>query len=197
MAGPTQEDQRRALARRGIVISPGSRILSRDVTIGPFTRVNGPIVIKGAGACRIGRYCAFGDGIHIVTGNHDTSRASLQGAMMRQHGFAGLLVSRGDIEIGHNVWIGDNVLVLSGAKIGDGAVIGAGAVVTREIPPFAVAAGVPACPHRVRFSEAIIAQLLDLAWWHWPPDRIARNKAFFELDLAANSDLDLSTIVVA
>ena len=33
MAGPTQEDQRRALARRGIVISPRSRIQSREVTI--------------------------------------------------------------------------------------------------------------------------------------------------------------------
>lgn len=53
-------------------------------------------------------------------------------------------VVKGKITIGENVWIGANVTVLKGVTIGEGAVIAAGAVVTKDIPPFAVAGGVPA-----------------------------------------------------
>lgn len=48
------------------------------------------------------------------------------------------------IKIGNHVWIGTNVTVLKGVTIGDGAVIAAGAVVSRNIPPNALAGGVPA-----------------------------------------------------
>lgn len=45
--------------------------------------------------------------------------------------------------IGNDVWLGANVVVTGGVTIGDGCVIGAGSVVTRDIPPFSLAAGVP------------------------------------------------------
>ena len=40
--------------------------------------------------------------------------------------------------------IGSNVTILCGISIGEGALVGAGAVVTRDVPPFAIVAGVPA-----------------------------------------------------
>lgn len=49
-----------------------------------------------------------------------------------------------DIEIGAGVWLGARTIVTAGVKVGDGAVVGAGSVVTRDIPPGAIAAGVPA-----------------------------------------------------
>ena len=48
--------------------------------------------------------------------------------------------------IGRNVWLGDGVVVSPGSTIGEGSVIGANAVVTGVIPPFTIAAGIPAKP---------------------------------------------------
>lgn len=50
----------------------------------------------------------------------------------------------GSIEIGDYAFIGVNVTVLHSVKIGKGAVVCAGAVVTKDVPDFAVVAGIPA-----------------------------------------------------
>jgi acetyltransferase-like isoleucine patch superfamily enzyme len=42
------------------------------------------------------------------------------------------------------VWCGANVVITSGVTIGDRSVIGANSVVTRDLPPFSIAAGAPA-----------------------------------------------------
>lgn len=47
------------------------------------------------------------------------------------------------ISIGADSWIGARVMILRGVSIGEGSVVGAGAVVTRDVPPWSVAAGNP------------------------------------------------------
>ncbi|MBT1704891.1 acyltransferase [Chryseosolibacter indicus] len=54
------------------------------------------------------------------------------------------LNSKGPVIIEDKVWLGENVVVMSGVTIGKGSIIGANAVVTRSVPPYAVAVGVPA-----------------------------------------------------
>jgi acetyltransferase-like isoleucine patch superfamily enzyme len=54
------------------------------------------------------------------------------------------LTSKGSITIGDEAWLGDGVKVLDGVHIGKGAIIGAGAVVTKDVPDYAIAVGVPA-----------------------------------------------------
>lgn len=48
------------------------------------------------------------------------------------------------VRVGAGADIGTNATILPGVTIGEGAIIGAGAVVTSDIPPYAIAAGVPA-----------------------------------------------------
>lgn len=54
------------------------------------------------------------------------------------------IYSKGAIVIGDNVWIGEKAAILAGVTIGEGAIIGANAVVTKNIPPYSIAAGIPA-----------------------------------------------------
>ena len=62
--------------------------------------------------------------------------------------------------------------ILPGVRIGNGAVIGANAVVTRDVPAYTIAAGVPARAMRPRFPEEVAARLERMAWWDWPFDRL-------------------------
>jgi virginiamycin A acetyltransferase len=169
--------------RRGVKLPSGSQVDSHT-RIGYGTRINGSILIKGKARCTIGRYCALGSDVKIITSNHLMNYANLQCNLQRKIGAVELDVAKGEVVIGHNVWIGDNAMILSGVKIGNGAVIGAGAVVTRDIPDFAVAAGVPAKVLRLRFSPEVCEQLNALHWWDWAPERIARNADLFNVDLA-------------
>jgi acetyltransferase-like isoleucine patch superfamily enzyme len=73
--------------------------------------------------------------------------------------------SKGVTRIGHNVLLSHGVTVLSGVTIGNGAVIGANSVVTRDIPPFAVAAGNPARVLRYRFDDSVIEAIQRIRWW--------------------------------
>jgi acetyltransferase-like isoleucine patch superfamily enzyme len=75
--------------------------------------------------------------------------------------------ARQRVHIGHDVWIGHNVTVLAGVTIGNGAVIGSGAVVSKDIPPYGIAVGVPAKIMRYRFDPAIREELQRIAWWDW------------------------------
>ena len=71
------------------------------------------------------------------------------------------------IRIGNDVWIGANAVIQSGVQIGDGAIVGNNAVVTKDVPPYAIVAGVPAKIIRMRFSENICEQLVQLKWWEY------------------------------
>lgn len=69
--------------------------------------------------------------------------------------------------IGNDVWIGQDVRLKRGITIGDGAVIGACSLVTKDVPPYAVVAGVPARVLRFRFDGPLIERFLSLGWWNY------------------------------
>lgn len=83
--------------------------------------------------------------------------------------------NKGNIIIGNDVWIGYEAVILAGVTIGDGAIIGTRAVVTKDVPPYTIVGGIPAKPIKKRFSEEIISKLLDIQWWNWSDEKIAKN----------------------
>ena len=169
---------------QSIYISKGSTVCS-NTYIGYGTRINGQIIIKGSGALEIGKYCALGGEIRLITSNHDIKTLNLQYALQRrisQHSFHS---PKKNVQIGNNVWIGDCAIVLPGVHIGDGAVVGAGSVVTKDVPPFSVFAGNPARIITYRYSTEIVNILSSLKWWDWPVPKMIRNKWLFDSDLTS------------
>jgi len=133
----------------------GGIYLDRNVHIYRWSMIE---LGKGEGSLRIGHdtYIQSGCVFNVFVGNIIIGAACLiaPGCAFTpyQHGFADVerlmhkqpLTSRGDIVIEDNVWLGLHVCVMDGVTIGRGAIVGAGAVVTQDIPPYAIAAGVPA-----------------------------------------------------
>jgi len=99
-----------------------------DVSIAPFVH------IWGHGGVRIGNRVMIATHTAISTLTHDYSYNNMRYAP---------IISK-QILVEDDVWIGSNVVINPGVKIGKGAVIGAGAVVIKDIPPYAIAVGVPA-----------------------------------------------------
>jgi acetyltransferase-like isoleucine patch superfamily enzyme len=100
------------------------------------------------GRVTIGRNVSIAPGVVLITDSSPNNSATL-----RAHPeVARRMIRRAPIVVGDDVWLGAGVVVLPGITIGRCTIVGAGAVVTRDLPPFAVAAGVPARVVR-RLSE--------------------------------------------
>lgn len=131
----------------------------------------------------IGKFCAIATGVQFMMSgaNHPVDGFSTYpfGALSgwKEDAPKPAWKSHGDLRIGHDVWIGREAMIMPGLTIGDGAIIGAQAVVTKNVPPYAVVAGNPARVRKMRYDAKTVAALLELAWWHWPAEKIARNLA--------------------
>ena len=148
-------------------------------TISLAPSINPPSVV-------IGSFCSIAPGVVILANaDHPTSLPStfpFRTLLFNQY-FPKRVnfdaVSRGSIEIGHDVWIGQNTIVLSGVIIGTGAIIGAGSLVTKDIPPYAIAVGNPAKVVRYRFPPETISRLLESEWWLLSDDKLIELEPFF------------------
>lgn len=132
----------------------------------------------------IGRFCSVAPGVRIGLGNHPLDYISTHpiffnsASMFDFHKEDELIpnigINRSSELIGsapiikNDVWIGANSLISRGVTIGNGAVIAANSVVKENVPPYAIVGGTPAKLIRFRFSENIINELLNIAWWDYP-----------------------------
>jgi acetyltransferase-like isoleucine patch superfamily enzyme len=122
----------RAHISRGVIFNcwGGSITLADNVFLGPY------VVIYGHGGVKIGKDTLVSMHCRILSSNHTVPPRE------------GRIRQEPDITlpsvIGDDVWIGAGATILGGVTIGDGCVIGAGAVVTKSLPPYSIALGVPA-----------------------------------------------------
>jgi chloramphenicol O-acetyltransferase type B len=145
------------------------------VSIGAESYANGLSVYGwGRQEVEIGAYTSIADNVAIIVGGaHDVGHVSTSSRVRRQ-ALDSEDPSRGPVHIGSDVWIGHGVVILSGVKVHNGAVLAAGTVVTKDVPPYAIATGIPARVVRYRFDEERVAALLRIQWWSWPADVISR-----------------------
>jgi virginiamycin A acetyltransferase len=142
---------------------------------------------KGYGSIHIGKYCAIGADVKVITSDHDFALPSMN-FLLQQRLLGKRYPSKvGSVKIGNDVWIGDNVIILAGVEIGSGAVIGAGSIVTHSIGDYEMHAGVPARFVKLRVGKELIGPMLKLAWWDWDANRLMENKDFFSRPISAES----------
>jgi acetyltransferase-like isoleucine patch superfamily enzyme len=137
-------------------------------------------------ACTIGRYVSIGEQVQIGRHNHPTDWATTSPffSIPQQNVLDVSITEAEDLRpsdfmlgrpaqtvkrttIGNDVWIGHGAFISPGVTIGHGGVVGAMAVVTRDVPPYAVVAGVPAVVKKFRFAEDVINRMLRIEWWKY------------------------------
>jgi acetyltransferase-like isoleucine patch superfamily enzyme len=106
------------------------------VTLGTKVVLGGGSTINAYLDVSIGDGTLIAEGVHITDFDHRIDRVDIP---IKDQG-----VVTSPVRIGADVWLGRGVTVLRGVDIGQGSVVGAHAVVTRDIPPYSVAVGVPA-----------------------------------------------------
>jgi acetyltransferase-like isoleucine patch superfamily enzyme len=106
-----------------------------EIEIGSHTYI-GPYTCLSGNSIKIGNYCMVASHSGIYANNHvfaDSTRKIVE----QKNSYQGVVIE-------DDCWLGTGVKVLDGVTIGQGSVIGAGAVVTKDIPPYSIAVGVPA-----------------------------------------------------
>lgn len=123
----------------------------------------------------IGNYCSIASNCLCGLGSHPLSLFSTSPIFYKtQNPFKIKIITRDldfeenkPINIGHDVWIGARVTILDGVHIGNGAVIAAGAVVTKDVPDYAIVAGVPA---KIIKYRNISQEESKSSWWNLSPE---------------------------
>lgn len=148
---------------------------------------------------RIKKYASISWGVTIGPAEHDFRRVTahefLYSAFHKLSGNAVYDPHEAGCTIGNDVLLGTNVTVLRGVSIGDGAVIGANALVTENIPPYAIAVGMPARVIKYRFPAKVIERLMAISWWQLTDKVIADNIHLFSVAPTEKSLDELAKLI--
>ncbi len=129
-------------ARLENILQYGGNLYEGSIHIGEGTHIEPWVHICAAAPLHIGKNVLMASRVYISDNDHQFQNRSLPVLLQP--------LTVNPVQIEDNVWLGENVVVLKGVTIGEGAVIGAGSVVTKNIPPYAVAAGIPAAVKRMQ-----------------------------------------------
>jgi len=110
--------------------------LSPRIDVGDDTMIGYHSHIMAIGHLKIGKHVLIADKVYISDNMHSFEDV---GKPIMEQG-----LTHRPVEIEDEVWLGENVCVLPGVRIGRHSVVGCNSVVTKDIPPYCVAAGAPA-----------------------------------------------------
>ena len=153
-----------------------------NTKIGDYTRLRHFCTVAYA---EIGKFCSIATGTKIGIAGHPSNLLSTNSIFYLEKSLNPNFRNQIDynpyskIKIGNDVWIGEKCLIMPGVKIGDGAIIAAHAVVTKDIPPYAIAGGVPAKVIKYRFPDEVIKKLEEIRWWDMSDNEIISHKNIF------------------
>ena len=131
----------------------------------------------------IGKFCAIATGVKFIMNgaNHKISGFSTYPFQIFGNGWERVtprseeFPQKGDTVVGHDVWLGYQSMVMPGVRIGSGAIIATQSLVVKDVDPYTVVGGNPACCLKQRFDQDTIDELLTIAWWDWDREKISRN----------------------
>ena len=131
-------DNKGIIIKEGVYIGRNSILSCKNgnITISKNVNIGFNCDIFSASKVKIGENTLIAAYSYIIGGGHNYTRTDIPIAEQEKHSYG--------IEIGKNCWIGAGVNVLDNITIGDETIIGSGAVVTKDIPPYSIAAGIPA-----------------------------------------------------
>lgn len=117
----------------------------KNVFLYEHTKIGAGSVVSTTNAKFIMRkWSGAAEYLQVRTGNHYQKLGRFYRSVTEQEKKESGKKFDADVIVNEDVWIGCNVTLLSGVTIGRGAIIAAGAVVSKDIPPYAIAGGVPA-----------------------------------------------------
>lgn len=153
----------------------------KEVEIGSFSYISQNSFILNT---KIGNFCSLAPNLISGPGEHPSNFISTSPAFFfKNYEFTfsekDYFEHNKEVCIGHDVWIGARVFLKNGVKIGNGSIIAAGAVVVKDVPDYAIVAGIPARLIRYRFTEEIISELLKIQWWNWSADKLQKSHHLF------------------
>lgn len=172
-------------------------ILGSNINISRYCFVSGSVIGNYTSLGRnstvinseIGNFCSISWNVTVGATSHDYKRLtthafpyiSCYNFVKKDERFKTKTV------LGNDVWIGANVIIMPGISVGNGAVIGAGSIVTKNVNDFEIVYGTPAKSKGFRFSKESIAEISEMAWWHWDDNKIKNNIGIFKEPFEKNN----------
>ncbi len=117
--------------------------LQGNIEIGEKTEVSMYSRVASMGLVKIGSHVLMGPHVFIADYNHEYHNPTIP-VMYQGNSFTPKADGSPNLVIGDGTWIGTNVVIVGNIHIGKNCVIGANSVVTKDVPDYSVAVGIPA-----------------------------------------------------